>query len=231
MTMAPSSLSASPRPATAARRLSLQWLLALMMLASTTLPSSHAFLFPRPTTSARPVATSTSTTRHQHQHQPPSSRGGCPSLIALPPCHSKRTTRTALKYASKASASSDGGPMSEVDSSKGGGCPFLDTSYVYKTYAVPALFSAKGMLCFCCLVHNVLGIPILVDTSHGGLSQILMNNFLLFPPITFICLTLRCFRCSRVIISRLKTNRTLRRRMQPLQQIRTNPPTIRFLQR
>lgn len=33
--------------------------------------------------------------------------------------------------------------MSEVDSSKGGGCPFLDTSYVYKTYAVPALFSAE----------------------------------------------------------------------------------------
>lgn len=31
--------------------------------------------------------------------------------------------------------------MSKVDSSKAGGCPFLDTSYVYKTYAVPALFS------------------------------------------------------------------------------------------
>lgn len=35
----------------------------------------------------------------------------------------------------------DPGPMSQVDSSKSGGCPFLDTSYVYKTYAVPALFS------------------------------------------------------------------------------------------
>jgi len=31
--------------------------------------------------------------------------------------------------------------MSKVDSSKSGGCPFLDTSYEYKTYAVPALFS------------------------------------------------------------------------------------------
>lgn len=30
--------------------------------------------------------------------------------------------------------------MSQVDSNKSGGCPFLDTSYVYKTYEVPALF-------------------------------------------------------------------------------------------
>jgi len=44
-----------------------------------------------------------------------------------------------LNYASQ--AASDDGPMSQVDSSKSGGCPFLDTSYVYKTYAVPALFS------------------------------------------------------------------------------------------
>ena len=34
--------------------------------------------------------------------------------------------------------------MSKVDSNKSGGCPFLDTSYVYKTYAVPALFSEEG---------------------------------------------------------------------------------------
>jgi len=33
--------------------------------------------------------------------------------------------------------------MSQVDSSKSGGCPFLDNSYVYKTYAVPALFNSK----------------------------------------------------------------------------------------
>eukprot|EP00581_Thalassiosira_minuscula_P013125 CAMPEP_0183729304 /NCGR_PEP_ID=MMETSP0737-20130205/30013_1 /TAXON_ID=385413 /ORGANISM="Thalassiosira miniscula, Strain CCMP1093" /LENGTH=385 /DNA_ID=CAMNT_0025961455 /DNA_START=10 /DNA_END=1168 /DNA_ORIENTATION=- len=37
-------------------------------------------------------------------------------------------------------ASSD--PMEQADANKRGGCPFLDTSYVYKTYEVPALFSA-----------------------------------------------------------------------------------------
>jgi len=32
--------------------------------------------------------------------------------------------------------------MEQADSNKKGGCPFLDTSYVYKTYEVPALFGA-----------------------------------------------------------------------------------------
>ncbi|KAL3792916.1 hypothetical protein ACHAW5_006823 [Stephanodiscus triporus] len=50
--------------------------------------------------------------------------------------HSPKATSSALKYASQAAD----GPMSKVDSTKSGGCPFLTTSYVYKTYAVPALF-------------------------------------------------------------------------------------------
>jgi len=52
---------------------------------------------------------------------------------------SSTLTKTSLNYASAAADS----PMSQVDSSKSGGCPFLDNSYVYKTYAVPALFNSK----------------------------------------------------------------------------------------
>jgi len=46
-----------------------------------------------------------------------------------------------MNYASSAAASD--GPMSQVDSNKAGGCPFLDKSYEHKTYAVPALFSEE----------------------------------------------------------------------------------------
>jgi len=45
--------------------------------------------------------------------------------------------------------------MSQVDSTKSGGCPFLDTSYVYKTYAVPALFSESGNTLLARFVHHV----------------------------------------------------------------------------
>ena len=49
-------------------------------------------------------------------------------------------TSSALKHASRSAY----GPMSKVDSTKGGGCPFLSSSYAYKTYAVPALFNDAG---------------------------------------------------------------------------------------
>ena len=58
--------------------------------------------------------------------------------------HPPTPSKSALQYASVANAKNDDtSPMSKVDSSKSGGCPFLDTSYVYKTYAVPALFSEE----------------------------------------------------------------------------------------
>ncbi|EJK74059.1 hypothetical protein THAOC_04290 [Thalassiosira oceanica] len=60
------------------------------------------------------------------------------------PCGSHRRPRnpkrTCLGYASKA-AVTDGGPMSKVDSSKSGGCPFIDTKFEQRSYAAPAIFS------------------------------------------------------------------------------------------
>ncbi|KAL9185313.1 hypothetical protein ACHAXT_003090 [Thalassiosira profunda] len=79
---------------------------------------SHAFLIPRPALAGvrRPTPS-------------PSAR--------QPGCHHP-STATALNYASQASSD----PMAKADANKGG-CPFLDTTYVYKTWAVPALFSEK----------------------------------------------------------------------------------------
>jgi len=51
--------------------------------------------------------------------------------------------RTCLGYASEA-AGTDDGPMSKVDSSRSGGCPFIDTKFEQKSYAVPAIFSEDG---------------------------------------------------------------------------------------
>ena len=83
-------------------------------------------------------------------HQTASSLSRCQRSSLGSSFYSSRTdehtkgSATALNYASRAASSDDGGPMSKVDSNKSGGCPFLDTSYVYKTYAVPALFSEEG---------------------------------------------------------------------------------------
>ena len=63
------------------------------------------------------------------------------NAFLFPSSCSNIKTSSSLNYASQAATADS--PMSQVDSSKSGGCPFLDTSYVYKTYDVPALFSSE----------------------------------------------------------------------------------------
>lgn len=90
--------------------------------------SAHYFSVPRPYAEASwSTQTSTSVRRLLK----------ITSVIPIP--------TSALQYASRNEAHNSGGPMSQVDSTKSGGCPFLDTSYIYKTYAIPALFSESGM--------------------------------------------------------------------------------------
>ena len=93
------------------------WLAVLLICVCTTkVSSTNAFLFPTPALAV-------------HHHSTISSS-----------CNNIKTS-SSLNYASQAATADS--PMSQVDSSKSGGCPFLDTSYVYKTYDVPALFSSE----------------------------------------------------------------------------------------
>eukprot|EP00970_Alexandrium_tamarense_P016873 scaffold7722_cov228-Alexandrium_tamarense.AAC.3 len=52
----------------------------------------------------------------------------------------QQQSTSSLSYASAATAA-ESGPMSKVDSSKSGGCPFLVTSFDHRVYTVNALFS------------------------------------------------------------------------------------------
>ncbi len=79
-------------------------------------------------------------------------------------CPSKATP-SALKYASQAAD----GPMSKVDSTKSGGCPFLTTSYVYKTYAVPALFNDAGECVRCMLDWHTITLDIIDHLAHSAM--------------------------------------------------------------
>ena len=98
----------------------LAWLVALLMCVCTTkISSTNAFFFP---ISALAV--------HNHHSSSISSYSTC-----------AKTSSSSLNYASQAATADS--PMSQVDSSKSGGCPFLDASYVYKTYDVPALFNTE----------------------------------------------------------------------------------------
>lgn len=144
LTMTASSLAATVgRP--------LPWLLAAVLLIlspATTTFFIDAFLFPSSSLDSRSA--------HQYLSPSPISTTSLslstlisPSLFHLAKIASITPTKSALKYAPRNNNESNrsGGPMSQVDSTKSGGCPFLDTSYVYKTYAVPALFSESGTCC------------------------------------------------------------------------------------
>ena len=105
----------SSLPAAVSRRPE-AWLVALLICVCTTkVSSTNAFLFP------------TSASVHHH--------------TTISSSCSNAKTSSSLNYASQAATADS--PMSQVDSSKSGGCPFLDTSYVYKTYDVPALFNTE----------------------------------------------------------------------------------------
>ena len=127
---------ASAIPVGTSRR-TLSWLFTFLLLCTSS--RSHAFVSPKPF-----AAATTS---------PPLSLSRCTTSDA------SRPSKSALNYGAMAA---DPGPMSQVDSSKSGGCPFLDTSYVYKTYAVPALFSDQGaslvymhyVVCSCKFFHS-----------------------------------------------------------------------------
>ena len=136
-------------PAATLLRRTPPWLLvALLILSSTTVTLfSHAFVSPR-SSFKRGIA--------HHSLPSPTFTWTSTSSLAVSSlfrlaynnniASTNPTTSSALKYASRNDDSNkSGGPMSQVDSTNNsGGCPFLDTSYVYKTYAVPALFSESG---------------------------------------------------------------------------------------
>ena len=89
------------------------------------------------------------------------------ATIARAPCHHSpsKATPSALKYASQDAD----GPMSKVDSTKSGGCPFLTTSYVYKTYAVPALFNDAGECVRCMLDWHTITLDIIDHLAHSAM--------------------------------------------------------------
>lgn len=124
MTMTTSSLAAATFP--------LLWFIATILLSpslKTATPFANGFSSVHHFSVPRPFAkTTTLSTRHLLK---------ITSIIPIP---------SALQYASRNEPHNSGGPMSQVDSTKSGGCPFLDTSYIYKTYAIPALFSESGTM-------------------------------------------------------------------------------------
>ena len=100
----------------------------------------------------------------------------------------QQQSTSSLSYASAATAA-ESGPMSKVDSSKSGGCPFLVTSFDHRVYTVNALFSEAGTLHIDVPLHALDCVTAPLTTPSSSTNRLTTNHTLRrrMQPLQFIC--------------------------------------------